>query len=236
MDEIESSSDRDLSLKYILALFKNSLDNKEKKSITLVNPIQKESSFRIENIINLLERHFNYKYKHRGAALLPVIACYSVYQCLIIECQRYQNKKLDPLASHNSSDKKSVAIGDIIVRDSNNNIYEAVEVKFNIPITQNLLYDSYQKIALHPVQRFYLLSTAKIRDSEKDSINTFIDKIENEHGCQFIANGLLSTLNYYLRLLTNTDKFMQLYIENLQSNNEIKYEHKLAWNEIIKTL
>lgn len=36
-----------------------------------------------------------------------------------------------------------------------------------------------------------------------------IEKIKIEHGCQVIINGVFPTIKYYLRLLDNTDLFME---------------------------
>ena len=55
-----------------------------------------------------------------------------------------------------------------------------------------------------------------------------------EHGCQVIINGVFPTLKYYLRLLDNTDLFMERYIHNIQTHPEINAEHKIAWNAIMK--
>lgn len=61
-----------------------------------------------------------------------------------------------------------------------------------------------------------------------------IEKIKNEHGCQVIINGVFPTLKYYLRLIENTDDFMDRYLYNLENDTEINFEHKLAWNNIVK--
>ena len=41
-------------------------------------------------------------------------------------------------------------------------------------------------------------------------------------------------MKYYLRLLDDTDKFVANYIKNLSNDTEINYEHKIAWNTIMK--
>ena len=63
---------------------------------------------------------------------------------------------------------------------------------------------------------------------------SLINEIKENQGCQIIVNGILPTIKYYLRLLENTDKFLEKYIENIEKNPEINYEHKLAWNSILK--
>lgn len=221
--------------KYALAIMSYSIKCKNDKTITLINPIEKENVFTIEEIMQLLHKHFYFNYKSRGAAILPIVALYSVYQCITNELMRFNGKSLDHLASHNSSDRSSGETGDIVVRNNNDaSIYEVVEVKFEIPINAIMVEDAYKKIKDKPVQRYYLLSTVESSESEMAVIDEITAQIRDEHGCQVIVNGVLSTLKYYLRLLENTDTFIDRYIENLTNNTEINFEHKIAWNTICK--
>lgn len=149
--------------------------------------------------------------------------------------KRFQGKSLDKLASHNSSDRSSGETGDIVVRNDNDNtIYEVVEVKFEIPINAIMIEDAYKKIREKPVQRYYLLSTVASSEDERVAIDERICRIREEHGCQIIVNGIFPTLKYYLRLLDNTDIFVERYVKNLSNNTEINFEHKLAWNKVCK--
>lgn len=219
--------------KYVLAIMAYSIKCKNDKSIILVNPIEKENLLTIDEIMKALHRHFYYGYKSRGAAILPVVALYSVYQCITEELKRFDGKTLDRLASHNSCDKSSGETGDIVVRnDSDSSIYEVIEVKFDIPINAIMVEDAYKKICDKPVQRYYLLSTVPSSKDERVAINKMICKVREEHGCQIIVNGVFPTLKYYLRLLDNTDAFVENYVENLSNNTEINFEHKIAWNRV----
>ena len=219
---------------YLIAMLAYSIKCKKEKTVILVNPIQKETSVTIDRIMKLLHSHFYYQYKSRGASILPVVALYSVYQCIVEELKRFEGKSLDKLASHHSCDRSSGETGDIVVRNMDSSIYEVVEVKFDIPITAVMVQDAYNKIKDKPVQRYYLLSTSEISDDERVSIDDCICSIRDEHGCQIIANGVFPTLKYYLRLLENSDLFLNRYIENLTNNTEINFEHKLAWNKLLE--
>lgn len=42
----------------------------------------------------------------------------------------------------------------------------------------------------------------------------------------------VSYIKYYLRLLDNTDIFVEKYVKNLSENTEINFEHKIAWNKV----
>lgn len=219
--------------KYVVAIMAYSIKCKKDKTVILVNPIEKENSLTIHEIMTALHSHFYFSYKSRGAAILPVVALYSVYQCITEELKRFEGKSLDKLASHNSCDRSSGETGDIVVRNNeDNSIYEVIEVKFDIPINAIMIEDAYKKISEKPVQRYYLLSTVAPNKDEIALINEMICKIREEHGCQIIVNGVFPTLKYYLRLLDNTDIFVERYVKNLSDNTEINFEHKIAWNKV----
>ena len=221
--------------KYLKVLINRSVTEKNKKAVVLVNPIVKESKSSIKDIIYFLNEHFYYPYKHAGASILPVIAIYSIYQCIIEELKRFKEKELDKLASHTSCDKSSGATGDIVVRNkSDNELYEVVEVKFEIPIDTIMIKDAYKKFSPTKIQRYYILSTESIKDDENESCHKAINDIRNKHGCQVIINGVFPTLRYYLRLLENVDIFLDKYLNNLKVNTGVKQEHKVAWNTIMK--
>lgn len=218
---------------YVIAIFYLSILEKNKKSIQLINPIVSESQINISEIIELLNKHFYYDYKSRGASILPVVALYSVYECIIGELKRFDGKKLQPLASHHSSDRSSGNTGDIVITNDDGTLYEVVEVKFDISPDLIMIEDAYKKFSSTPIQRYYILSTFSPKDEDLESIHDKISQIKEEHGCQVIVNGVIPTLKYYLRLLDNTDNFIETYMKNIQNNNEINSEHKLAWNAIL---
>ncbi|EGG90607.1 hypothetical protein HMPREF0491_00478 [Lachnospiraceae oral taxon 107 str. F0167] len=221
------------SEKYVIAMMAYSIKCKKDKTVILVNPIEKETSLTINEIMESLRKHFYFQYKSRGASILPVVALYSIYQCIIEELKRFNGMTLDKLASHNSCDRSSGETGDIVVRNAaDNSIYEVVEVKFDIPVNAIMVEDAYKKISERPVQRYYLLSTVVPSEEERVAIDEMICKIREEHGCQIIVNGVFPTLKYYLRLLDNTDVFVEKYVKNLSDNTEINFEHKIAWNKV----
>ena len=220
---------------YLTNIFRLSIIEKARKTVTLVNPVESESSLNIEQIINYLEKHFYYKYSTRGASILPVVAFYSIYECLIDEMGRYKNKKLDKLGSHTSCDRSSKATGDIVIRDiKTNELYEVIEIKFDITPNVIMINDAYEKFKSELIQRYYILSTSHASQDEEFKMNEEIIRIREEHGCQVIVNGIFPSLKYYLRLLENTDEFMNRYVENLQANSELDFEHKIAWNRILE--
>jgi DNA (cytosine-5)-methyltransferase 1 len=187
-------------------------------------------------LAELLDKHFNGLYKAEGASRLPVLAIYASYQCLIDEAKRFENKQLLPIESHTSSDKSSGRIGDIDILDEKQRAFEAVEVKHGISITLQLVQDAYTKFQTTPVDRYYILSTAYPNKEEYIKIEAEIQRIKNVHGCQLIVNGIMPTLKYYLRLLTNTFEFIDNYVNLLEADNALKFEHKERWNKLISEM
>lgn len=233
-DEIETENVSPYN--YLLGIFTQSIIEKQKRTVQVINPIDKESNIPIKDILDMLHEHFYYKYSSRGASILPVIAFYSIYECMIKYFDRFKHKKLDSLGSHSSSDMSSKETGDIVVRNKDtNDIYEVIEVKLDIKPTHLMVDYAYDKIKYNNnIQRYYILSTSKPDLDEVDKIDNKIDDIYKEYGCQVIVNGIFDSLKYYLRLLTNSDEFLTCYSKNLQANEELDYEHKIVWNRIVE--
>lgn len=193
------------------------------------------SRYTIADIMTMLDHHFTHS-NSVGTARLPVLAVYSLYEIMTEELGRYESTSLKELASHTTSDLRSGDIGDIQVNDQDGNEYEGVEIKYGIKITPQLMLDSYEKFKNIPsVERYYILSTVEPTTDEKIALQNVTDTIFNEHGAEFIANGLLNTIKYYLRLLDDVDEFIDYYTENVSKDPVVKVEHKQLWKEILET-
>jgi DNA (cytosine-5)-methyltransferase 1 len=190
----------------------------------------------IATIIELLTKHFNAKYTADGASRLPVLALFAAYECLMKEAKRFEGKTLLEIESHTSADIRSGRIGDIDIVDEKGKEFEAVEVKHGIQITSQLVKDAFEKFKTTQVNRYYLLSTSDIDSSESEKIDKEIERIKNIHGCHVIANGLINSLKYYLRLLSETSEFISNYVNLIESDTALKYEHKKQWNIIISAM
>ncbi len=192
----------------------------------------------ISRIIDGLGKHFHAKYSAAGASRLPVIAIYSVYQCLMEEHARYRGKRLLPLRGHTTSDYRSKGIGDIEVVDVNGGFFEGVEIKHMISITPQLIEDAFDKFRGKPVKRYYLLTTADpcIVRGEQDAVRRTIQRIELTHGCEVIVNGIMPSLKYYLRLVDDPAVFLKRYAENLDrqfsESADLKEEHIDKWKTL----
>lgn len=214
-------------LEYFLSAL---IKKRDSASIDLAKP----HSFSINKIVQVLEKHFTYKYSCAGASRLPVLAIYAAYQCMMKEVERFNGKTLLPMESHNSADSQSGRIGDIDIWE-NNAAFEGVEVKHEIKITDELVRHAYEKFKIYPTDRYYLLTTAYMDSADWDSINAEIEKISKIHGCQVIVNGVYSSIKYYLRMVKNPAEFIDYYVELLKTDKTVKFAHKEKWNEIVST-
>ena len=234
--------------KYLYAIFTSLIHVMKRSQVSLgllekanrdPNQSRKSDTVTIENIVTLLNYHFSNNYLVAGASRLPVLAVYSVYEVLM-SLERYKGKTLLPLKSHTTSDIKSGGIGDIEVLDENGDFFEAVEIKHDIPISSTLVRDAYQKFSETPVCRYYLLTTAEPNVDNAETVDSLVHQIRTRHGCEVIVNGILPSLKYYLRLLSNPRLFLNCYSENLQldfnQNTDIKEIHLRYWNELLDSL
>lgn len=217
---------------YLTYLLQNLILLRESNHVEIIR-IEEKSKFSIKQIVHMLEEYFE-RSSIVGTARLPVLAIYSVYECMIDELKRFEGKKLLPLGSHTSADFRSGDIGDVEVIDEKEIPFEGVEVKYGKPITAQMVIDAFEKFKKYPTNRYYLLSTAISSDDEIKKITKVIEMISEEHGCQVIVNGIFDSLKYYLRLLENADKFLGKYADNLSKDLVIKATQKRLWNEIIK--
>jgi DNA (cytosine-5)-methyltransferase 1 len=229
IDFIQKGSQLDDVLSFI---FQSLIIQRNSQQIDLAKPL----NLPIATIVDLLSKHFDAKYSAEGASRLPVLALYAAYQCLINETKRFEGRTLLPMESHTSADSRSGRIGDIDIVDEKERAFEAVEVKHGIAITAQLVKDAFEKFKTTQVNRYYLLSTANIDISKKDEIDQEIDRIKNIHGCHVIANGLVNSLKYYLRLISDTSEFIENYVNLVENDAALKFEHKKQWNTLISKM
>ncbi len=194
----------------------------------------------VASVIAALYRHFFHAYTVRGAARLPVLALHAAYACMM-SLPRYQDKQLLPLKSHTSADSKSNSVGDIVIVHGDGGLFEAVEVKHGKPITSDMLQQVYNaKIRSTSLARYYLLSTARPDIADPMRVTELAEHIQQAHGCEIIANGVIPSLTYYLRLLPDVDEFIHRYTQSLQEQfalgSEIKHAHLAVWRELLENL
>jgi DNA (cytosine-5)-methyltransferase 1 len=189
----------------------------------------------IHLIIKMLEEHFDTKQSSR----LPVVAIYAIYEILLPKFERYKDKKLVILQVHTSADKHG--FGDIEIYTTDNQPFEIVEIKHNIPIDKYLIFDIAKKTQNIKIDRYYILTTFAngfvSTESEKEA-TAYILELKKTQGIDIIANGIITTLKYYLRFIDNYQEFIDVYTQNLikdaKNSTEIKNFHLEKWTEILK--
>ncbi len=74
-------------------------------------------------------------------------------------------------------------------------------------------------------------------ESEK-KVTEYILELKRTQGIDIIANGIISTLKYYLCFIDNYQEFIDVYTQNLikdaKNSTEIKNFHLEKWTEILK--
>jgi len=204
------------------------IELREKTKIILAIPKIQD----VIQITHLFEQHFFYKFKDsKGGSRLPVLALHSIYQVLMKELNRYSGKTLKKLEPHSAADSQTGSIGDIEIANADGSIFEAIEVKHQIPLSKELIDIAKQKIRGSQVDRYYILTTHQLHDPDEDVIKE-VENVKKLLGCQMIVNGVIPSIKYYLRLLTNPGAVLSCYVKELESDKAIGFEHKDIWNKI----
>lgn len=236
-DQIETHGvNPEIYLNYILFKLIKLTKGNEKIFKSATKKTTQNELLNIPKILTMLKRHF----KTKNSSRLPVIAIYSIYETLInSNFNRYKKKKLLPLQVHTSSDKKGY--GDIEIYDHKNQPFEVIEVKHNVPIDEFLIFDVIKKTKDTPIYRYYILTTYESgfkNLEEQQKVEKLISQIRNENGLDIIANGILTTLKYYLRFIDDYQIFIEKYTKNLtedaRNSTEVRVTHVEAWMKILK--
>ena len=199
-----------------------------------ISPLTNSESLTIEKIMMILSKYMYKTYNKRGGSKIPVLIIYSIYEILIEELKRYSNCSLKELGFHTTSDRTSKSSGDIEVFKENK-LLESVEIKFEIDISEYMVNRAIEKIYKYNPKRYYILSTSGINQDEYEIILKKINDLKNKHGCHLIVNGLLPTLKYYMRLLSDLSVIIKKITDNILLDKELKIEHKIEWKNLIET-
>jgi DNA (cytosine-5)-methyltransferase 1 len=231
VDKVQKSPD--LIEKMISFLLYKIIEETKKNKIKIIK-LNKPERLQIVDIIEMLNEHFFYDYHTFGGAKLPVIAFYAIYKSLLIDIKRYENCKLKELGYHTTCDSTSKSSGDIEIFSENNQLKEALEIKFQKEIDSNIVRIAKEKIIKFNPVRYYILSTEKVKATDKSEIIEIVNQIREQHGCQLILNGVIPSLKYYLRLISSLEKFLLDYSYLIENDAELKPIHKEIWNKILK--
>ncbi len=230
-------TDSKLAPKILVAFMALMIESSAKDDALFAN-VQVTSWLTIAKIIDAVSQHIHYDYGKGvvGTARIPVLAIYSVYNLLMPDVKRYSGKILAPLESHTSPDSRSKSLGDIDVNNADDSCFESIEIKHNKPITADMVGVAYRKIKNTNIDRYYILTTSEPNFYDQESVIQEIENYKKIHSCQIIINGVIPSLKYYMRLISNPQSFVGEYTKWLefeyQHASGIKREHLRIWQEI----
>lgn len=217
----------------MLRILLNKVISVAKRNKVTISPLKHPETLTIEKIMGALEEHFLANYGTHNGAKLPVLAFYAIYQSLIKEVKRYEKCTLASLSSLTACDKTNKTSGDIeIMKDKK--LFESIEIKLDKKIDQQIVRVVEQKIYKWNPQRYYILSVLGIKSEDSIEISNIVHCVSKKHGCQIIINGLLPTIKYYLRLITDLNSFVKVYSRAIEKDKELQRVHKTYWNKLIK--
>ena len=188
----------------------------------------------VQQIIDAVLLHHE-KASGNGRARLPVLAIQAIYQCIAPEISRYESAFLrDPPNRHTGNDKMGW-IGDIQLDKADGSPFEAVEVKSGRQITPDMVLLLPQKFGGRPVERYFILSTEEeyIDKKVENDVHEAVDYVRKLTACEVIVNGLNRSLWYYLRLVSNPQSFIGYYSRQIETDLDVKDEHRALWSEIL---
>jgi DNA (cytosine-5)-methyltransferase 1 len=190
----------------------------------------------VTQIMEALSRHFK-EASGQGKSRLPVLAIQAIYSSMIGELKRFQNMELLPVARHTANDKKG-SIGDVQVNRTEGIPFEGVEIKASHSIIPEMILAIPTKLQGNAVDRYYVLSTESecIKASAMNDVNAALQKVRQETGCEVIANGLIPTLRYYLRLIADKDQLLQEYTKLLTEDQDVREPQRVLWGSILAEL
>lgn len=205
---------------------------RERNLLEILNSSSPKKELTINLITKILKEHFSLQKSSR----LPVIAIYSIYQCIFFRIQLYKDKLLKSLDSHTASDRFK-GFGDIEIFDKNGDPFEVIEIKHNIPIDKQMIYDALEKIKRSKIKRFFILTTAEPNIIEDEEVLKLIENIKDKFGIEIVPNGVIPTIKYYLRFIDNPSEFLNNYIDNIKkeftSGTDVKENHIKGLHDLI---
>ena len=79
------------------------------------------------------------------------------------------------------------------------------------------------------MRRFYILTTHD-NGGLPSEFEDLVSQLTTLHGCQLFVNGVEPTVKYFLRIISDTQRFVDSYVSHLESDPSISYDLKMKWN------
>lgn len=197
----------------------------------ITNTWEKPYDALIQDIACVLDDIFS-KPECGNMARLAVLA---IYQCLTQEVKRFEGKSIWAKEKALSTRAEDQRIWDLEVLSSDGLLFEAVLVH-SAPIRLELVKNTESILHNSSVDRVYLLSTVATTTKELILIGRETERINSTCGYEVIIGGVIPTIEYFLRSLRDTNEFIESYVNLLDGDKSIKFEHQQRWNELIERL
>lgn len=211
----------------LLRVFSGLIKHRDKvASLRLARPV----NLTVDQIVRCVSAH--YQQGSQGASKLPVISVHALMALVIPQMARYRGCQLAPLESHTAADARSGNVGDVSIVRDDGRIFEAFEIKLGQQISESIVRTAFAKFNTESIRRYYVLTTQD--DPVGPGVSDVITEIRNSHGCQVIVNGVAPTIRYYLRLVSEPGRFVDQYVGEVESDPELSYAVKIAWNEVVE--
>ena len=182
--------------------------------------------------MELLLDHWGSKYDDaQGTARLPVLAVYACLERFLAANSLKQTQSLAPLESHNSSDLRSKALGDVEGLNADGDKTQVVEVKFGKPITPNEIRDMKRKAMGQKLEQYIALTDGGFEAGPlmADAIREF----ESETGTHLVLQDTISFLETLLLFSSPIDAFLERYFELVSTDGAVKTGHVRRLKELM---
>ncbi len=112
-------------------------------------------------------------------------------------------------------------------------VYELVEIRPGKSITPVIVRRVRGGSKAPSANKYRLLAATPVGDMGAAVLEA--ERIGMEHGCQVIVSSVLDGIKWALSLLDDMDGFVKLYAGLVEDDYRIKYVHKMAWNNAVRT-
>lgn len=184
------------------------------------------------NLMDILYSHYKLA-KGKGVSRLPVLALYAVLEQFYKEIGS-ENKNLESLDSHTSSDLRSGGVGDIHITNIEGEIVEAIEVKSGIEIDLIILKNKYSLFKDKPIKKYIFCTTSEI--NIKDEVLDEIQRIHTEHGCDVMIFNLYQYIFNSLSLIGSLDKILENYLKLVKKDDAVQFHQKKLLQDCIDNI
>lgn len=226
IDYVQKSKKSDLeNILIFIFSFLIDLKNKNENIVAKLDTINIHSS----DLMKILYSHYK-SAKGKGVSRLPVLALYAVLEQFYKEIG-IENKNLESLDSHTSSDLRSGGIGDIHITNIDGEIVEAIEVKSNIKIDLVILKNKYDLFKDKPIKKYIFCTTNKAEIDEE--VKSEILRIHTEHGCDIMILSLYDYIYKLLTLIESLDKILENYVILVKKDEAVQFHQKKLLQEYI---